>query len=60
MEWGQQGKALIEETRRLKFMGMGIIMPDGKPRYLNTGTEIIVGIAGCPALCIGDTDQVIL
>ncbi len=33
MDWEQQENALTEEARRLKFMGMGIIMPDGKARY---------------------------
>ncbi|HRX15834.1 MAG TPA: methyl-accepting chemotaxis protein [Spirochaetota bacterium] len=42
MDWNIQKKALEEETARMQFMGMGIIMPDGEAWYPD-GTRAKLG-----------------
>jgi len=56
MDWAQQEKILVEETRRLKFMGMGIIMPDGKARYPGGKTADLKDRAYFKAALGGETN----
>jgi methyl-accepting chemotaxis protein len=38
MDWGQQRPALESEISRMKYLGMGIVEPDGQARYSDGST----------------------